>query len=305
MDYTEVRGRHSADFPRTAPAENPPRGAGLDPRSDVVRARGSRERADRHGPAWFAVGVLLTSAIAFAVYSFVQVSDMKRQLERTLSALRLEVQQLDAGIRYDSRRRHLMLGIRDEIMRSNPKASLGEAYDYAQLLVTASEKYPSIDPLAFLAIGIVESGYDPMATSRANAKGLYQIWPSTGRLLARALHWEYRDDMLYDPRVNTEMAALYLDILFSTYNDEKMALAEYNGGPINAGYLRAGSERAATETRDYVEKVTATHEALKSKFGQGIDLASHAMHRDVSRQGKTLDEEGTASAASGPAVADP
>ena len=56
--------------------------------------------------------------------------------------------------------------------------------------------------------------------------------------------------MLYDPEKNTEMAALYLDILFTAYNDERMVLAECNGGPLNAGYLRAGSSRAAAETRD-------------------------------------------------------
>ena len=36
---------------------------------------------------------------------------------------------------------------------------------------------------------------------------------STGRMLARSLDWEYSDEMLYDPVTNTEMAALYLDIL--------------------------------------------------------------------------------------------
>lgn len=248
----------------------------------------SSKRADRHAPHWFAVGAVVTTAIGVAIYSLTEVRAMKRQTEATLTALRLEVHRLDSGIDYDSRRRHLLLGIRDEIMRTNPDVSLRHAYQYAQLLVTASEKYPSVDPLLFLAIGIVESGYDLMATSEAEAKGLYQIWPTTGRLLARALEWDYEDEMLYDPKINTEMAALYLDILCSTYNDTKMVLAEYNGGPINAGYLRAGSSRAANETRDYVEKVTATHQRLKSKLGRRVEHTPSYLHRDVSRRGKRL-----------------
>ena len=68
------------------------------------------------------------------------------------------------------------------------------------------------------------------------------------RLLARSLDWEYSDEMLYDPIKNTEMAALYLDILFSAYNDRDMVLAEYNGGPLNAGYYRANSSRTASDT---------------------------------------------------------
>ena len=92
---------------------------------------------------------------------------------------------------FDSRRQQLLLGIRDEIMRTNPRVSLSEAFEYAALIMEASDKYPSVDPLMFLSIGIVESRYDGRATSQKNAKGLYQIWPSTGRLLARSLDWEY------------------------------------------------------------------------------------------------------------------
>jgi hypothetical protein len=84
------------------------------------------------------------------------------------------------------------------------------------------------------------------------------------------------------------MAALYLDILFSAYHDEKLVLAEYNGGPLNAGYLRAGSDKAAAETRDYVAKVTDVHRRLKSKFERGIDVRLEMMHKDRRRDGKRL-----------------
>ncbi|MFQ5791715.1 MAG: lytic transglycosylase domain-containing protein [Acidobacteriota bacterium] len=247
----------------------------------------------RQGPTWQSLALvflslLFATTIVVALYAFHRVGEVNEQLDATMSRVERKIQQLDAGIAFDSKRQHLMLGIRDEIMRTNPRVSLNEAYEYAQLIMRASDKYPSVSPLMFLAIGIVESGYKTSATSGANAKGLYQIWPSTGRLLARALDWEYTDEMLYDPKKNTEMAALYLDILYSAYNDQQMVLAEYNGGPLNAGYLRAGSSRAAEETREYVNKVEDVYGRLKNKFERGIDVGLEPMHKDRSRDGKLL-----------------
>jgi soluble lytic murein transglycosylase-like protein len=167
--------------------------------------------------------------------------------------------------------------------------SLGDAYRYAELAVEAGEKYPAVDPLLLLAIGVVESGYDPMARSPADARGLYQIWPSTGRLLVRALGWNYDDSTLYDPERNTLAAALYLDVLFSTYGDPQLVLAEYNGGPLNAGYFRAGVAALATETRNYVPRVLELHGRLKQEFEKGFELQVELMHKDAQREGKTLE----------------
>jgi soluble lytic murein transglycosylase len=247
----------------------------------------------RHGSNWQStalvwVSILLAIAVGVAFYAFYQVSGVNEELESTMGRVEQKLQQLDAGISFDSKRQQLLLGIRDEIMRTNSRVSLNQAYEYAQLVMRASEKYPAVDPLMFLSIGIVESAYNTGATSHANAKGLYQIWPSTGRLLARTLDWEYTDEMLYDPEKNTELAALYLDILFSAYNDMNMVLAEYNGGPLNAGYFRAGSSQTAAETRDYVHKVNDVHERLRNKFERGIDVRLDPMHRDASRDGKLL-----------------
>ena len=90
--------------------------------------------------------------------------------------------------------------MRDHILKVNPRVSLADAYRYAELALAASEKYPSVDPLLLLAIGIVESRYDPQAKSPADARGLYQIWPSTGRLLLRALGWDYDEARSTTPR---------------------------------------------------------------------------------------------------------
>lgn len=250
-------------------------------------------RGASHGAGWKTVALsclalllLTTSGLAF--YAFHRVSVLNEQLQESLTRMSDKVQRLESGIRFDSRRQQLLLGIRDEIIKANPRISLNEAYQFSEWLLKACEKYPSVDPLMFLSIGIVESGFNPTATSVASARGLYQIWPSTGRMLARALDWEYTDALLYDPQKNTEMAALYLDILFSAYNDPRMVLAEYNGGPINAGYLRAGSGQAAAETREYVDKVLDVHQRLKRTFEAGLHVQLDLMHLDGSREGKAL-----------------
>ena len=212
------------------------------------------------------VTLLLLVAAGTASIALQHIRVINERVESALSQVEQKTQQLSSGVRFDSKRQRLLLGIRDEIVRANHRIGISDAYQYAQFVLIASEKYPTIDPLLFLAVGIVESGYNPSATSHAAAAGLYQIAPTTGRMLARTLSWEYSPEMLYDPQKNTEMAALYLDILLSTHKDVEVVLAEYNGGPRNARYFRAGSSRLAEETRHYVPNVMNVYQRLKNRF---------------------------------------
>ena len=67
-----------------------------------------------------------------------------------------------------------------------------------------------------------------------------------------------------------------------------MVLAEYNGGPLNAGFFRAGVGQLAAENRDYVPRVLGLHAHLKEEFSKGIEVQLDPMYRDFQRQGKTL-----------------
>jgi len=248
----------------------------------------------RHGSGWqslaFLCLCLLLLGIVMLGHEVLQGIDRQNK-EASLSLVRVErrIQQLESGIPFDSRRRRLLLAMRDHILKVNPRVSLTDAFRYADLALGASEKYPAVDPLLLLAIGSVESRYDTQALSRADARGLYQIWPSTGRLLLRALGWEYDEASLYDPEKNTMAAALYLDILFSTYSDPQLVLAEYNGGPLNAGYFRAGVGSLAAETRTYVPRVLELYARLKEQFDASADApAVDLAQRDAHPQGKTL-----------------
>jgi soluble lytic murein transglycosylase-like protein len=270
-------------------------------------ARSQRTIVIRQGSAWQSMAFLCLCLLLLAVvlmgHQIVKGLDTQNQLSAAAMArVERKVQQLESNIAFDTKRRQLLLGMRNQILKTNPRVSVGDAYTYARLALEACEKYPAIDPLLLLAIGVVESGYDPTATSRADARGLYQIWPSTGRLLIRALGWNYDEQTLYDAQKNTEAAALYLDILFSTYNDPQMVLAEYNGGPLNAGFFRANAGALAAETKNYVPRVLELHARLKEQFDKGVDLGPEVNSQSVQREGKTLaGAAALASAAAGPA----
>ncbi len=186
---------------------------------------------------------------------------------------------LETTMNFEAKQQHLVQAIQDEILRTNPDLDPDDAYRYAQLLQESSNKYPSIDPILFLSIGIIESRYNPFATSHANAKGLYQIWPATGRLLAQELDWSYSDDMLYDPEKNTALAALYLDMLHSIHKgDIEMVLAEYNGGTRNARLYRQRSSRIAAETSQYVIRGRDVYSRLSNSLG--LDTATQRWNSD-------------------------
>lgn len=209
--------------------------------------------------------VVVNGALAFHAYR--QVGDLRAELEKSLGRTEQRYQSLDSQVSFASERRRLILGIRDEILKTRPELGTSGAYDLASLVVDASDRFPGVDPLLLVSIGIVKSRYNLNAVSDAGARGLYQLHASTGRLLARALGWEYSDDLLHDPAKSTEMAACYLDLLQTTYNDVGMVLAEYNGGPLNAGYFRAQVRALSSETRDFVPRVLGVHERLAQELG--------------------------------------
>ena len=274
------RSRDLAELRLRPPAE--PREHHSEPRTIVIR----------HGSGWQSLALLflcllLIGVVLMGQQTILRLDRRNQETEAALARFETKVQRVESGLGFDARRRYLLLGMRDHILKVNPRVSLGDAYLYAQLALEASEKYPAVDPLLLLAIGTVESGYDPGAKSRSDARGLYQIWPSTGRLLLRSLGWAYDEAALYDPRKNTEAAALYLDILFAAYSDPQLVLAEYNGGPLNAGYFRAGVRALADETRNYVPRVLELHARLEEQFAKGLE-PNGSTHRDPERRGKSL-----------------
>ncbi len=107
-----------------------------------------------------------------------------------------------------------------------------------------------VDPDLFDALVEAESGYNPLARSRAGALGLSQLMPDTARELGVA------NPM--DPIANLQGGATYLARLLSQLGDVRLALAAYNAGP-NA-VLKAGGLPPYDETRRYVDRVMSLYE---------------------------------------------
>lgn len=84
-------------------------------------------------------------------------------------------------------------------------------------------------PMEFALLPAIESAYEPKAVSSQNAAGIWQIMPSTGKLLGLEQNWWY--DGRFDVLAATEAALDYLQYLADRFNgDWKLALAAYNAG---------------------------------------------------------------------------
>lgn len=135
-----------------------------------------------------------------------------------------------------------------------------------------------LDPHLVLAIMREESHFDPQITSWADARGLMQIIPPTGELIARAHKVEDFDaSQLYDPETNIRFGTYYLSNLIDRFEGNPvLAIASYNGGPHNVDRWRREfgnleldvfiEEIPFHETRNYVKKVTRSWALYKAIY---------------------------------------
>lgn len=139
-------------------------------------------------------------------------------------------------------------------------------------------------------LGLVESGYDPHAYSRAAAVGMWQFMSSTGRGVGlRIDHWV---DERRDPVKSTDAAAKFLNSLQKQFGSFYLAAAAYNGGPgrVSRGLARfqdeleeiEGEDRffalaeqsyLKSETRNYVPQLIAAALVGKEPGKYGLRIA--------------------------------
>ncbi len=135
----------------------------------------------------------------------------------------------------------------------------------------------SSDIWLILAMIWQESMFDPNATSSANAKGLMQIIPRTGELLAK--NFGISEYSLYDPEISIKFGTSYISNMITEFNSLPLALAAYNAGPINVRrWLKKNSNAEMdefielipyTETRDYV-RLTLARQIIYKKIWQNL-----------------------------------
>ncbi len=135
---------------------------------------------------------------------------------------------------------------------------------------SAVKKYAmenQLDPYLVAALIRQESEFNPAAVSRADAIGLMQLLPVTGRRMAHELKVRrYSVGMLAEPGVNLQLGTRYFRQLVQKFEGNlEAALAAYNAGADrveewrSAGNFREPAEFVEsipfTETREYVQAI--------------------------------------------------
>jgi membrane-bound lytic murein transglycosylase D len=165
------------------------------------------------------------------------------------------------------------------VSRQELQRMLDRSRPYLYHIVEEIEKRGLPTELALLPM--VESGFNPMARSPAQASGLWQFVPGTGRM------YDLRQNAYYDGRrdiVDSTDAALdYLTKLYRRFGNWHLALASYNWGEnavarAVANNRKAGkpvnysSLRMPQETRNYVPKLQALKNIISDPAKYGVDL---------------------------------
>jgi membrane-bound lytic murein transglycosylase D len=169
-------------------------------------------------------------------------------------------------VRWDSRViEYLLFFKNDRRGRELASAWLRRAERYGPMIRRVLAEHSL--PLDLQYVAMIESGYDPMARSAADAYGMWQFVKQAGQYYGlRVDHWV---DERLDPERSTQAAALFMRDLYDRFGSWELAFAAYNMGYSSLlrairkyntndywtlSHLEAG---LPFETTLYVPKITA------------------------------------------------
>ena len=111
-------------------------------------------------------------------------------------------------------------------------------------------------PEELKAMAIIESAMNPLAVSRAGAKGMWQFMYSTAKMYG--LHIDSFVDERLDPFKSADAAARYLQDAYEIFGDWNLAIASYNcgAGNVNKAIRRSGGKRAFWDIYPYLPRET-------------------------------------------------
>jgi soluble lytic murein transglycosylase len=136
-----------------------------------------------------------------------------------------------------------------------------------------------LDPYLVASLIRQESEFNPFAVSRANAVGLMQLLPKTGRTVAHQQSLRrYNSSELFTPAVNMELGTRYFRGMVDKFGGSfEQALAAYNAGSDRVEeWMGQGTYRDApefvesipfTETREYVQAIMRNASVYRQLYG--------------------------------------
>ena len=154
-------------------------------------------------------------------------------------------------------------------------------------------------PQDLIYLAQAESAFQPLALSRAGARGIWQFVAWRGNQYGLRHTWWV--DERQDPEKATHAAARHLRDLYAIYGDWYLAMAAYNCGP---GNVQKGIERTGyadfwelykrnvlpRETKNYVPIIVALTLIAKDAAHYGIQAEPEApVATDVVKPGRAID----------------
>jgi len=152
--------------------------------------------------------------------------------------------------------------------------------DYWDLIEKYS-KAKSLDPYLVSALMAQESTFTAEIRSSANARGLMQVMPSTGRQYARKMGIRpFSTASLSQPETNVKIGIQHFKDLVDKFGGIHYALASYNAGDTRvAEWIRDMPDLAQDEfidsipfpeTQNYVKRILGTTEDYRRLYGTGL-----------------------------------
>lgn len=145
--------------------------------------------------------------------------------------------------------------------------------------VQLAHQLTQVDKTWIYAIIRQESSMNPRAVSRARAKGLMQLIPSTARRMARDLGLSLKGSSIFDPSINTQLGANYLSQMYQRFGNLALASAAYNAGPGRIEQWRNNGlddmpiwieKIPFNETRKYVKHIIEYQQVYAMHLGETI-----------------------------------
>ena len=147
-------------------------------------------------------------------------------------------------------------------------------------------------PTDLIYVALIESGFSPVARSRANAVGMWQFIGATGKRFG--LEQNRWVDERRHPLKSARAAADYLSFLYDTFGSWPLALAAYNAGEnavqgamdqtgLKTFWELSEARQLPAETRDFVAKLYAAVAIVREteRYGFHFDPQHYTSKHEI------------------------